>query len=95
MNDLLGNAGRVDQDIRSPELLNNRVDSLNDGATVTDIDLVELNWKPSHMVKLSSGLITEILVCIKDDDCLCSSFSASAGHVIAKTTGTTIFMLAC
>jgi hypothetical protein len=92
---LLSNAGRVDQDIWSPKLLNNRVDSLNDGATVTNVDLVELNGKSTHVVKLSSGLVTEILVCVKNDDCLCASFSTSASHVIAKTASTTIFMLAC
>jgi hypothetical protein len=45
-------------------------------------------------VKLSRSLVTEVLIGIKDDDCLGSGFNESTSHMVSKTTGSTANQLA-
>lgn len=89
-NDVLGDTSRVDKDIRSAVELNHRVDSSVNGSAVTDIHLKEGDGQAGLLVKLSSSLITQLLVGVKDDKGLSSSLSAGAGHVVAQTAGTTV-----
>ena len=85
----IGNAGRVDKNIGSAVELHNLLDSgINSGA-VTNVDLEERDGEAGLLVKLSSGLVSKLLVGVEDDDGLSASLSTSASHVVTKTTGTT------
>lgn len=63
----LGNACRVDENVRGSELCNDGADGVVDGVTVADVNTVELNRNASELVKLGSTLIAKLLVGVEDD----------------------------
>src|ERR1700733_8085996 len=88
---LLCNASRIDQDIRSSVLVNHCLDGILNRTTITNINLEEFNWNgiSSQLVKLSGGLIAQLLVSIKNNKGLSTSLNTSTSHVISKTSCTT------
>lgn len=79
----VGDAGRVDQDVWGTELLDDRVDGLDDGAAVTDVDLVELDGDAGALVQLGRGRVAQILVGVEDDDGLCTGLGTGAGNRVS------------
>lgn len=85
----VGNTSSIDEDVRNAKVLDNRLDSGIDGATVTNVNLEEGDGETRLLVQLSSGDITKILVGVKDDDSFGTGLSAGASHVVAEATGAT------
>jgi hypothetical protein len=69
---LLGNACRVDQDIRSTIFLQNGLHATLNGTSITDIDLEEIDWDGGTglLVEFSSRDVAELLVGIEQDHVL-------------------------
>ena len=84
----VGNTGRVDENVGCAKGVDNSVDSLDDSTSITDIDLVELHWDASALVKLGGGLVTEGLVGVEDDEGAGTGLGAGFGDGVTKTTGT-------
>lgn len=84
----VGDTGSVDEDVWCAEVLDDRVDSLDDGAAVADVNLVELHGDAGALVELGGGLVAQGLVGVEDDDGAGAGFGAGFGDGVTKTAGT-------
>ena len=89
---ILSDTSRIDDNIWSTILGDDVLDGLFDGPSIANIDLGELdgNGLASQIVQLSAGDVAELLVGIKDNEGLCASLNACAGHVVSKTTSAAV-----
>ena len=73
-------------------LVNDSLDCVGNGFLVADINLGKLNWYlgTSELMKLSSGLVTKLLIGVENNNGLRSSLNTSPSHVVTKATSTTI-----
>jgi hypothetical protein len=88
--DLLSNASRVDKNVRSTELVDDRVNSLDDGTSITNINPVELNRESTQCMKFGRRFVSQVLVSVKNYDGLGSSLGASPCYIISQSTSTPI-----
>lgn len=84
----VGDTGGVDENVGRAESVDDCVDSLDDGAAVTDVDLVELHGDAGALVELGGGLVAKGLVGVEDDDGAGTGLSAGFGNGVTETAGT-------
>jgi hypothetical protein len=85
LENLLGNAGSVDEHVELTVVVNDVLDGLAHSLTVAHVDAVETDVDASLLSEVSSGLLAELLLHVHDGDATNTNLSEGLRHVVAET----------
>jgi len=89
MDDLLGYAGGADENVDLAKVVDNILNSIENGACIPDVDPVEAHVDTGLGRELSGCFVTELLLDVHDCNALNPNFCKRLCHVQAESTATT------
>ena len=85
MENLLGDSGGVDENVKLSVVVNDVLDGLAHSLTIAHIDAVETDVDAGLLSEVTGSLLAELLLNVHDGDATNTDLSEGLRHVVAET----------